>query len=240
MTIVIIFLPEYPQIICPQNILLSNAVNILCKDDSGDIFKQHFQGHLNNILQWTWILWRVIIKCESWTIKKAEHKELMLLNCGVEKTLESPLDCKEIQPVHTKGDQSWVFIERTDTKAEIPVLWPPHAKSWLIGKDSDAGKDWGQEEKGTTEDEMVGWHHRLDGHGFGWTPGVGDGQGGLVCCSSWGRKKSDMTERLNWTELNYKMSEVRQRRIKETFLPTYDSERILKLAPLYYVLQKTS
>ena len=119
----------------------------------------------------------------------------------LEKTLESPLDCKEIQPVHPKGDQSWVFFGRNDAKAETPVLWPPHAKSWLIGKDSDAGRDLGQEEKGTTEDEMAGWHHRLDGHESEWTPGVGDGQGGMVCCDSWGRKESDMAERLNWTEL---------------------------------------
>ena len=119
----------------------------------------------------------------------------------LEKTLENPLDYKEIQPVHCKGDQSWVFFGRNDAKAETLILWPPHAKSWLIGKDSDAGRDWGQEEKGTTEDEMAGWHHRLDGHGFGWTLGVGDGQGGLACCNSWGRKESDTTERLNWTEL---------------------------------------
>ena len=104
-------------------------------------------------------------------------------------------------PVHSKGDQSWVFFGRNDAKAKTPVLWPPHAKSWLIGKVSDAGRDWGQEEKGTTEDDMAGWHHRLDGCEFEWTPGVGDGQGGLACCSSWGCKKSDMTERLNWTEL---------------------------------------
>ena len=109
------------------------------------------------------------------------------------------MDCKEIQPVHPKGEQSWLFIGRTDIEAETPILWPPDAKSWLIGKDPDAGKDWG--EKGTTEDEMVGWHHQLNGHGFGWTPGVGDGQGGLVCCDSWSCKESDMTERLNWTEL---------------------------------------
>ena len=118
----------------------------------------------------------------------------------LEKTLLSPLDCKEIQPVHSKGDQSWVFIGRTDVEAETPILWPPHAKSWLIGKDPDTGKDWAQEEKRTTEDEMVGWHHCLDGHGFGWTPRFGDGQGGLVCCDSWGCKESDTTERLNWTE----------------------------------------
>ena len=119
----------------------------------------------------------------------------------LEKTLESPLNCKEIQPDHPKEDQSGVFIGRTDVEAETPILWPPHGKSWLIGKDSDAGRDWGQEEKGTTEDEMAGWHHWLDGHGSEWTPGVGDGQGGLECCDSWGRKELDMTERLNWTEL---------------------------------------
>ena len=108
--------------------------------------------------------------------------------------------CKEIQPVHPKGDQSWVFIGSTDVEAETPILWPPDVKSWLIWKDPDAGKDWGQGEKGVTEDEMVGWHHQLNGHGFGWTPGVGDGQGGLVCCSSQGHKESDTTEQLNWTD----------------------------------------
>ena len=110
---------------------------------------------------------------------------------------ESPLDCKEIQQVHPKGDQSWVFIGRTDAKAETPILWPPHAKSWLIGKDPDAGRDGGQEEKGTTEDEMAGWHHRLDGHDCEWTVRVGDGQGGLACYNSWGHKES---EQLNWNE----------------------------------------
>ena len=124
----------------------------------------------------------------------SEPQSAVLLSCSK----QSPLDCKDIQPVHSKADQSWVFIGRTDAKAETPILWPPHAKSWLIGKDSDAGRDWGQEEKGTTEDEMVGWHHRLDGHEFEWTLGVGDG--GLACCDSWGRKESDMTELLNWTE----------------------------------------
>ena len=106
------------------------------------------------------------------------------------------------QPVHSKGDQSRVFIGKTDAEAETQILWPPHAKSWLIGKDSDAGSDWVQEEKVTTENEMAGWHHQLDGHEFEWTPGVGDGQGGLACCDSWGRKESDMTECvwLIWTE----------------------------------------
>ena len=134
---------------------------------------------------------------ESWAPKNWCFWAVVL-----EKTLESPLDCKEIQPVHPK-DQSWVFIGRTDAEAEIPILWPPHAKSWLIGKNPDSGRDWGQEEKGTTEDEMAGWHHWLDGHEFEWTPGDGDGQGGLACCDSWGRKELDTTERLNWTELNF-------------------------------------
>ena len=118
----------------------------------------------------------------------------------LEKTLESPLDCKKIQSVHSKGDQPWVFFGRTDANAETPILWTPHAKSWLIGKDPDARRDWGQEEKGTTEDEMAGWHHWLDGREFEWTLGDGDGQGGLVCYSSWGRKDSDTTEQLNWTD----------------------------------------
>ena len=130
-------------------------------------------------------------------------EELMLWTVVLEKTLESPCDCKEIQPVYSEGDQSWDFFGGNDAKAETPVLWPPHVKSWLIGKDSDAGRDWGQEEKGMTEDEMAGWHHRLDEHEFEWTPGVGDGQGGLACCNSWDRKESDMTERLNWIELGY-------------------------------------
>ena len=118
----------------------------------------------------------------------------------LENTLASPLDCKEIQPVLPKGDQSWMFIGRTDAEAEAPILWPPHAKSWLTGKDPDAGRDWGQEEKGTTEDEMAGWHHWLDAHEFGWTSGVGDGHGGLACCNLWGHKESDTTEQLNWTD----------------------------------------
>ena len=135
---------------------------------------------------------------ESWVLKNWCFWTVVL-----EKTLDSPLDCKEIQPVHPKRDQSWVFIGRTDAKAETLVLWPPHAKSWLFGKDSDAGRDLGQEEKGTTQDEMAGWHHRLDGHEFEWTLGLGDGQGGLACCNSWGHKESDTTELLNWTELNW-------------------------------------
>ena len=112
---------------------------------------------------------------------------------------ESPLDCKEIQPAHSEGDQPWDFFGRNDAKAETPILWPPHAKSWLIGKDSDVGRDLGQEKKGTTEDEMAGWHHWLDGRESGWTPGVGDGQGGLACCDSWGcRVGHDRVTELNW------------------------------------------
>ena len=143
--------------------------------------------------------------CESWTVKKAEHWRIDAFELWCWRRLfESPLDCKEIQPVHPKGDQSWVFIGRTDVEAETPILWPRDTKSWLIGKDLDAGKDWGQEEKGSTEDEMVGCHHWLDGHGFGWALGVDDAQGGLAFCGSWGHKESDTTERLNWTELNKK------------------------------------
>ena len=134
-------------------------------------------------------------------MKKAEHRRIDAFELWLEKTLESPLECKEIQPVHSKGNQSWIFIGRTDVEAETPILWPPDANNWLIWKDPNAGKDWGQEEKGTTEDEMVGWHHQLNGHGFGWTLGVGDGQEGLACWGSWGHKELDTTERLSWTEL---------------------------------------
>ena len=143
--------------------------------------------------------WMWELDCEeSWAPKNWCFWTVVL-----EKTLESPLECKEIQPVHSKGDQSWVFFGRNDAKADTPVLWPPHAKSWLIGKDSDAGRDWGQEEKGTTEDGMAGWHYRLDGHKFEWTLGVGDGQGDLACCSLWGRKELDTTEGLNYQLTTY-------------------------------------
>ena len=135
---------------------------------------------------------------ESWAWKNWCFWTVVL-----EKTLDSPLDSKEIQPVHSKGDQSWVFFWRNDAEAETPVLWQPHAKSWLIGKDSAAGRDWGQEEKGMTGDEMAGWHHGLDGRESEWTPGDGDEQGGLASCNSWGHKESDKTEQLNWTELNH-------------------------------------
>ena len=144
-------------------------------------------------------------RCKSLSIKKAEHwrTDAFELWCSKEKTLESPLDCKEIKPVHPKGNQSWIFIGRADAEAEAPILWQSVVKSWLIWKDPDAGQDWRQEEKGASEDEIVGWHHRLNGQEFEQALGVGDGQGGMVCCSSWGCKESDTTERLNWTELNW-------------------------------------
>ena len=142
----------------------------------------------------TW-MWEVDYK-ESWALRNWCFWTVVLEN-----TLENLLDCKEIQPVNPKGNQSWIFIGRTDAEAETPVLWPPPAKCWLIGKDSDALRDWGQEEKGMTEDEMAEWHHWLDGRESEWTPGVGDGQGGLACCDSWGRKELDTTERLIWSDL---------------------------------------
>ena len=135
------------------------------------------------------LLWMWELDCEeSWAPKNWCDWTVVL-----EKTLASPLDCKESQPVHSKGDQSWVFIGRIDVEAETPVFCPPDVKSWHIWKDPDAGKNWGQE-KGMPEDEMAGWHHRLNGHEFGWTLGVGDGQGGLACCGSWSCKESDTSE----------------------------------------------
>ena len=127
-------------------------------------------------------MWELDYKV-SWALKNWCFWTVVL-----EKTLESPLDCKEIQPVHPKGNQSWVFTGRTD-EAESPILWPPDVKNWLIGKDPGAGKDWRREEKGTTEDEMAGWHHQLNGHVFEQALGVGEGQGSLACCSSWGSQR---------------------------------------------------
>ena len=152
--------------------------------------------------------------CENWTINKAECQsidalffclffffflELIVWAVMLKKTLESPLDCKEIQPFNPQGNQSWISIGRTDPEAETPILWPPDGKNWLIWKDPDAGKDWRCEEEGMTEDEMVGWHHWLDGHDFEQALGIGDGQGGLACCSPWGCKSE--TQQSNWTEL---------------------------------------
>ena len=138
----------------------------------------------------------------------------------LEKTLESPLDCKEIQPVNPKRNQFQIFIARTDAEAETPILWPPDAKNWLTGKDPEAGKDWRQE-KGMTEDEMVGWHHQLNGHEIEQAPEVGDGQGGLVCYSPWGCKESEVTEQLNWTELDPETTqtlELSNRNFKEAII----------------------
>ena len=140
---------------------------------------------------------------ESWVPKNRCFWTVVL-----EKTLESLLDCKDIQPVHPKGNQSWIFIGRTDAEAEAPVLCSPDAKGWLIRKDTDAGKDWGQEEKGVTEDEMVGWHHWLGGHEFEQALGVGDGQGSLAWCSPWSCKESDVTELI--IDLKYYVSDTQQ------------------------------
>ena len=144
--------------------------------------------------------------------RRLSAKEWIL--CGVdvdnwytvvlEKTLENSLDYREIKSDNLKGNQFWIFNGSTDGEAETPIFWPPDVKNWLIGKDPDAGQDWRQEEKGMTEDEMVGWHHRLNGHEFEQPPGVGDGQGSLLCCSPWGRKESNTTEWRNWTELNWR------------------------------------
>ena len=136
--------------------------------------------------------------CESYTIKKAKNQKLILLNCGVGEDSWESLGLQGEPTIHPKENQSWILIGRTDAEAEAPILWPPDAKNWLIWKEPDDRKDWRQEEKGMTEDEMVGWHHWLDGHESEWTLGVGDGQGGLACCDSWGCKESDMPEWLNW------------------------------------------
>ena len=170
----------------PTYIAYSKAETLLCHKGPSSQGYGFSSGHV-----WMWEL-----DCEEgW-----EPKNWCFWTVVLEKTLENPLDCKEIQPVHPKGNQSWVFIGRIDAEAETPILWPPHTKGWLIGKNPDAGRDWGQEEKGMTEDEMAGWHHLFYGHEFGWTPGVGDGHRGLGCCDSWGRKELDTTEWPNWTE----------------------------------------
>ena len=159
-------------------------------------------------------MWELAYR-ESWVLKNLWSWTVVL-----EKTLENPLDCKEIQPVHPKGDQSWIFIGRTDAEPETLVLWSPHAKNWLIGKDPDAGQDWRQEEKGTTEDEMVGWHHQLDRSDFERALGVGDGRGGLACCSLCGHKESlGMTESLNWAESSWAADTIGFLPASLTFLP---------------------
>ena len=141
----------------------------------------------------------VVHGCKSWTIKKAECRRVDTFELWCWRILESSLDCREIQPVNPKGNESWIFIGRTDVEAETPILWPPDVESWLIWKDPDAGKDWGQEEKGTTEDEIVGWRHWLNGHEFEQAIGLGDGQGSLACCSP--RVTKSQTRLNDWTEL---------------------------------------
>ena len=155
-----------------------------------------------------WV-WELDYK-ESWAPKNWCFWPVVL-----EKTLESLLDCKETQPVHPKGNQSWIFIGRTDAEAKAPILWPPDAKNWLIWKDPDAGKDWRWEKKGLTEDGMVGWHRWLDAHEFEPALGVGDGQEGLACCSPWGCKESDTTEQLNWTDVGDAWNSARVQFVSE-------------------------
>ena len=193
---------------------------------NGTVKKQTLES--SKIESWAlknWCFWTVVL-----VLALAAH--ILKLNCGVGEDSESPLDCKETQPVHPKGDQSWVFIGRTDVEAETPILWPPDVKSWLIRKDPDAEKDWGQEEKGMTEDEMVGWHHWLNGHRFGWIPGAGNGQGGLACGGSRGRKDSDTTEWLNWTKLSHMRPSIR---LTSYFpLKSMETKRLIFLKMLFY------
>ena len=145
----------------------------------------------------------VMYGCESWAIKKAVCKQINAFELWCWRRLLKVPGLKGDETISLKLNQSWIFIRRTVVEAETPILWPPDAMNWLIWKDPDAGKDWRQEEKGTTEDEMVGWHHRLDVHGFEQALGVGDGQGSLLCCSPWAGKELCMTELWNWTELNW-------------------------------------
>ena len=173
--------------------LLEKAL-ILGKNEGGRKGRQRMRW-LDGITD-KWI-WELDYK-ENWALKNWCFWAVVL-----EKTLESPLDCKEIKPVNPKGNQSWMFIGRTDAKTETPIVWPHDAKNWLIGKDPDAGKDWKQEEKGTIKDEMIGWHHWFDGHEFEQVLRVSDGQGSLACCSPWGRREMDTPLQLNWTEISF-------------------------------------
>ena len=175
--------------------IMTNLDSILKSRDNADKVSSSQSYGFSSGHVW---MWELVYK-ESW-----EPNNWCFWTVVLGKTLESPLDCKEIKPVHPKGNQSWIFIRRTDAEAEAPILWPPNVKNWLIGKDPDAGKDWRRDGKEMAEDEMVEWCHRLDGHEFEQAPGVGDGQGSQACCSPWSRKESDMTERLNWTDENAK------------------------------------
>ena len=172
---------------------MTNLDSILKPRDIANKGPSSQSFHFSSSHIWMWEL----VQKESWALKNWCFWTVVL-----EKTLESPLDSKEIQPVHPKGNQSWLFIGKTDAEAETPILWPPDGKNWLIEKDPNAGKDWRLEEKGITEDKMVGWHHQLDGHEFEQAPGVGEGQRGLVYCNPWGCKESDTTEWLNWIHMS--------------------------------------
>ena len=160
----------------------------------------------------------VMYGCESWTIKKTDHQKIDVFELWCWRRLwRVPWTARRSnQSILKEISPECLSVLEGLIEAETPILWPPHVKSWCIWKDPDAGKDWRQEEKRMAEDEMVGWHHRLNGHEFGLTPGVGDGQGGLVCCGSWGHKESDMTERLNWTELNWTRSLIKYRFLNPT------------------------
>ena len=149
----------------------------------------------------------VMYGCENWTVNKAEHRRIDAFELWCwRRLLRVPWTARRSNQSILKEINPGISLEGNDAEAETPIFWPPYVKSWLIGKDSDAGRDWGQEEKGTTEDEMAGWHHRLDGREFEWTLGVGYGQGGLACCNSWDCKESDMTEWLNWTDYLFKQN----------------------------------
>ena len=163
---------------------MTNRDNMLKSRDITLLIKAHLVKANGFSSSHVW-MWELDNK-ESWA-----PKNWCFLTVVLEETLESPLDCKEIQPVNPQGNESWVFIGRTDAEVETSIIWPPDVKNWLIGKDPDAGKDWRQEKKGTTEDEMVGWHHQIDGHEFDQAPGVGDGQRSLACCSPWDCKELD-------------------------------------------------
>ena len=190
------------------------------------------KAHLVKVMVFPVIMYGYASWKESWGLKNWCFWTVVL-----EKILESLLDCKEIQTVNPKGNQSWIFIGRADAEVETPILWPLDEENWLIWKDPDAGKDWRQE-KGMTEDEMAGWHHWLDGHGFEWPLGVGDGQGGLACCNSWGRKELDTNEWLNWLtdlrEVWYQSKSLLLPRDYESTCLILGKSRIIRASPHYH------
>ena len=191
----------------------------------GSSKKQEFQKKHLLLLYWL-RMWELDCK-ESWTLKIWTLKIWCFWTVLLKKMLESPLDCKEIKPAKHKANQSWMYIGRTDAEAGTPIFWPPHMKNWLIGKEPNAGKDWRQEEKGLTENEMIGWHHWLDGQGFEQTPRVGDGRGGLVCwcCTPWCAKS--WIQLSGWTELNWKPLTVWMTKIDGKFFKRWEYQTIL-------------